>query len=98
MFDVSDSELFSVPRGWLPRSSRRERSSPCRYYLRFIDPACTTAPVGPGAEKYWMPVDLYVGGGEHACLHLLYARFWHQVRRPSPDTRGFSAWPFALSP
>jgi len=51
----------------------------CWYYLRFLDPANTDAMVDPALEKAWMPVDLYVGGAEHAVLHLLYARFWHKV-------------------
>lgn len=51
----------------------------CWYYLRFIDPKNVEAPIDPEKEKYWMPVDLYVGGAEHAVLHLLYARFWHKV-------------------
>jgi len=51
----------------------------CWYYLRFLDPRNPRAPFSPEAERYWMPVDLYVGGAEHAVLHLLYARFWHKV-------------------
>jgi leucyl-tRNA synthetase len=51
----------------------------CWYYLRFLDPKNAQALVDPAKEKYWMPVDLYVGGAEHAVLHLLYARFWHKV-------------------
>ncbi len=51
----------------------------CWYYLRFIDPGYETGPVNPDLERYWMPVDLYIGGAEHAVLHLLYARFWHKV-------------------
>ena len=51
----------------------------CWYYLRFMDPKNTQAFVGAEAEKYWGPVDLYVGGVEHAVLHLLYSRFWHKV-------------------
>ena len=51
----------------------------CWYYLRFIDPKNDQALVDPEKEKAWMPVDLYVGGAEHAVLHLLYARFWHKV-------------------
>ncbi len=51
----------------------------CWYYLRFIDPRNDKAMVDPEKEKAWMPVDLYVGGAEHAVLHLLYARFWHKV-------------------
>ena len=51
----------------------------CWYYLRFMDPQCSTAPLSPEAEDYWGNVDLYIGGTEHAVLHLLYARFWHKV-------------------
>ncbi|TGE01626.1 leucine--tRNA ligase [Methylobacterium nonmethylotrophicum] len=51
----------------------------CWYFLRFLDPHNANAFVDPEAERYWMPVDLYVGGAEHAVLHLLYARFWHKV-------------------
>ena len=51
----------------------------CWYYLRYIDAHNNTAPFDKEKEKYWMPVDLYVGGAEHAVLHLLYARFWHKV-------------------
>ncbi len=51
----------------------------CWYYLRFLDPKNPDQLVDPAKEKYWMPVDLYIGGGEHAVLHLLYARFWHKV-------------------
>ncbi|MBN2489420.1 MAG: leucine--tRNA ligase, partial [Planctomycetes bacterium] len=51
----------------------------CWYYLRFIDPHNPRAFCDPAAEQRWMPVDLYVGGAEHAVLHLLYARFWHKV-------------------
>ncbi len=51
----------------------------CWYYLRFCDPKNDRAAWDPQTERYWMPVDLYVGGAEHAVLHLLYARFWHKV-------------------
>ena len=50
----------------------------CWYYLRFIDPDNDNALVDPQKEKYFQPVDLYIGGSEHAVLHLLYARFWHK--------------------
>ncbi|MBM3193185.1 MAG: leucine--tRNA ligase [Chlamydiae bacterium] len=51
----------------------------CWYYLRFCDPHNINAAWSPEKEAYWMPVDLYIGGVEHAVLHLLYARFWHKV-------------------
>ncbi|MCQ2240327.1 leucine--tRNA ligase [Treponema sp.] len=51
----------------------------CWYYLRYLDPKNDNAFCSKEAENYWMPVDLYVGGAEHAVLHLLYARFWHKV-------------------
>ena len=66
----------------------------CWYYLRFIDPTNDKRLVDPELERYWMPVDLYIGGSEHAVLHLLYARFWHKVlfdagvvSSPEPFTR-----------
>jgi leucyl-tRNA synthetase len=51
----------------------------CWYYLRFMDPKNKTAAWDTSVEKSWGPVDCYVGGAEHAVLHLLYARFWHKV-------------------
>ncbi len=67
------------------RKGRRETNTmpqwagSCWYYLRFIDPHNDREPFGVEKEKYWMPVDLYIGGAEHAVLHLLYSRFWHKV-------------------
>ncbi|MBE0666825.1 MAG: leucine--tRNA ligase, partial [Bacteroidales bacterium] len=67
------------------RRGRRETNTmpqwagSCWYYLRFIDPKNDTAIFDEAREKYWMPVDLYIGGAEHAVLHLLYSRFWHKV-------------------
>jgi leucyl-tRNA synthetase len=51
----------------------------CWYYLRYMDVANDYSFCSPEKQKYWMPVDLYVGGAEHAVLHLLYSRFWHKV-------------------
>jgi leucyl-tRNA synthetase len=67
------------------RPARRETNTmpqwagSCWYYLRFIDPSNAKQLVDPAKERYWMPVDLYIGGSEHAVLHLLYSRFWHKV-------------------
>ncbi|HEX72163.1 MAG TPA: leucine--tRNA ligase [Candidatus Hydrogenedentes bacterium] len=51
----------------------------CWYFLRFVDPQNDEVAWAKEAEAYWMPVDLYIGGAEHAVLHLLYSRFWHKV-------------------
>ncbi len=51
----------------------------CWYYLRYLDPDNNSQGWAPEKEKYWMPVDLYIGGAEHAVLHLLYSRFWHKL-------------------
>lgn len=51
----------------------------CWYYLRYLDPDNDRSFCDPAKERYWMPIDLYVGGAEHAVLHLLYSRFWHKV-------------------
>jgi leucyl-tRNA synthetase len=67
------------------RKGRRETNTmpqwagSCWYYLRYIDPTNHKEPFSKEKENYWMPVDLYIGGTEHAVLHLLYSRFWHKV-------------------
>jgi len=67
------------------RKGRRETNTmpqwagSCWYYLRYIDPKNDKKIFNSEKEKYWMPVDLYIGGAEHAVLHLLYSRFWHKV-------------------
>ena len=82
--------LMKAPEAWLypviegRRYQRETNTMPqwagsCWYYLRFIDPRNKVHFVDPEKERAWMPVDLYVGGAEHAVLHLLYARFWHKV-------------------
>jgi leucyl-tRNA synthetase len=82
--------LEKAPESWLypvvdgRRYKRETNTMPqwagsCWYFLRFIDPHNDKQLVSPELEKAWMPVDLYIGGAEHAVLHLLYARFWHKV-------------------
>ncbi len=67
------------------RKGRRETNTmpqwagSCWYYLRYIDPNNDDQIFDVKKEQYWMPVDLYIGGAEHAVLHLLYSRFWHKV-------------------
>jgi len=73
---------FKTPEGVAYR--REDNTMPqwagsCWYYLRYLDPNNNQEPWSAAKERYWLPVDLYVGGGEHAVLHLLYARFWHKV-------------------
>ena len=86
---TGESPLANIP-DWLYGSDehgsfRRETNTmpqwagSCWYYLRFIDPDNTGQLIDPEKERYWMNVDLYIGGAEHAVLHLLYARFWHKV-------------------
>ncbi len=88
--DRPEPPLEEAPEDWLyvtldgKRYKRETNTMPqwagsCWYYLRFLDPRNDRALVDPAVEKAWMPVDLYVGGAEHAVLHLLYARFWHKV-------------------
>lgn len=85
-----DPPLEEAPREWLyptidgKKYKRETNTMPqwagsCWYYLRFLDPKNDQAFIDPAVERAWMPVDLYIGGAEHAVLHLLYARFWHKV-------------------
>lgn len=79
---AGDDWLYKTEDG--VRLKRETNSMPqwagsCWYFIRYIDPKNDTAFIDPAKEKYWMPVDLYIGGAEHAVLHLLYARFWHKV-------------------
>lgn len=86
-----ESPLAKV-RGWVevtdPKTGKKalretntmpQWAGSCWYYLRFCDPQNMNQAWSQQADKYWMPVDMYVGGVEHAVLHLLYARFWHKV-------------------
>lgn len=66
-------------RAFRETSTMPQWAGSCWYYLRFCDPHNNDEAWDKKKEKYWMPVDLYIGGVEHAVLHLLYARFWHKV-------------------
>ena len=87
-----DPPLSNAPKDWLYQTDpetgaqlKRETNTmpqwagSCWYYLRYLDPHNSAQAWDAEKENYWMPVDLYVGGAEHAVLHLLYARFWHKV-------------------
>jgi len=76
-----DWRFFQKDGQWFARETNTmpQWAGSCWYYLRFLDPKNTEAPFSQQAYDAWMPVDLYVGGAEHAVLHLLYARFWHKV-------------------
>ena len=88
---TGESPLATIPE-WVNtvdpetgRPARRETNTmpqwagSCWYYLRFVDPKNPNALIDKALDEKWSPVDLYVGGAEHAVLHLLYARFWHKV-------------------
>ncbi|MBC7821351.1 MAG: class I tRNA ligase family protein [Planctomycetaceae bacterium] len=83
--------LSKAPESWLfqtaPDGTKLKRETntmpqwagSCWYYLRFVDNKNASAFIDPQLEQQWLPIDLYVGGAEHAVLHLLYSRFWHKV-------------------
>ncbi len=87
---TGESPLANIPE-WLeytdPKTGKKGRletntmpqwAGSCWYYLRYIDPDNDDMLADPEKLKKWLPVDLYIGGAEHAVLHLLYARFWHK--------------------
>jgi len=78
---AKDWRYFQKDGQWFARETNTmpQWAGSCWYYLRFLDPKNDDQAWRPEADRDWMPVDLYVGGAEHAVLHLLYARFWHQV-------------------
>ncbi len=83
--DTGESPLANISE-WVETSGGRRETNTmpqwagsCWYFLRFTDPTNDELPWDKENEEYWMPVDLYIGGVEHAVLHLLYSRFWHHV-------------------
>jgi leucyl-tRNA synthetase len=74
LYPVIDGQRYRRETNTMP-----QWAGSCWYYLRFIDPDNDQVLVDPDKERAWMPVDLYIGGAEHAVLHLLYSRFWHKV-------------------
>lgn len=75
--NVVDSETGK--KGKRETNTMPQWAGSCWYYLRYIDPHNDEMFADPEKLKYWLPVDVYIGGAEHAVLHLLYARFWHKV-------------------
>ena len=95
-FDIETGAVHQNPTEKTVPGTRETNTMPqwagsCWYYLRFIDAENDEAFVDAEKEKAWMPIDLYVGGAEHAVLHLLYSRFWHKVLFGIPEC-------FLLSP
>ena len=78
---AKDWRYFQKDNLWYARETNTmpQWAGSCWYYFRFLDPNNKDEAFSKQLDKDWMPVDLYVGGAEHAVLHLLYARFWHQV-------------------
>ncbi|MBV9945883.1 MAG: leucine--tRNA ligase, partial [Myxococcales bacterium] len=78
---VADWRFFERAGRWYARETNTmpQWAGSCWYYLRFADPRNDAQGWSAKAERDWLPVDLYIGGGEHAVLHLLYARFWHEA-------------------
>ena len=78
---AKDWRFFEKDGTWYARETNTmpQWAGSCWYYLRYLDPRNTARLFSQETYDAWMPVDLYVGGGEHAVLHLLYARFWHEV-------------------
>jgi leucyl-tRNA synthetase len=78
---AADWRFFQKDGKWFARETNTmpQWAGSCWYYLRFMDPRNSERAFSQEAYDAWMPVDLYVGGSEHAVLHLLYARFWHKV-------------------
>lgn len=74
LYPVIDGKRYKRETNTMP-----QWAGSCWYFLRFIDPHNNERFVDPELERQWMPVDLYIGGAEHAVLHLLYSRFWHKV-------------------
>jgi len=78
---VKDWRFYVEDGVWRARETNTmpQWAGSCWYYMRYADNANDDKMIGDAADKSWLPVDLYVGGAEHAVLHLLYARFWHKV-------------------
>merc|ERR1711966_48199 len=78
---AKDWRYFRQDGKWFARETNTmpQWAGSCWYYFRYLNPKNSEAAFSKKDDKDWMPVDLYVGGAEHAVLHLLYARFWHQV-------------------